>query len=153
MRIEVPIIIFIMAIPIYFISKWLINKRKTGDDSNRKYLAVISTIILAPVFYMGIVIIWTYSLANYPSIDFNQKEWKSNAEERYKMSKDIIESKMLIGKTRDEVIEILGTDYTSNSKDKLTYELGVIPGLFNIDPDYLIIKFTNDKVISITQNY
>jgi hypothetical protein len=151
MSIEVPIIILILAIPTYFICKWIIKRLKIGNDNNRKFIAVIPTIILSPIIYFGLVMIWIFSVSYYPTSDFDQNEWKSNIEERYKMSEDILESEMLIGKNRDEVINILGNNYSTNNENRLSYELGFVPGLFNIDPDYLDIKFENEIVISVNQ--
>ncbi len=151
MSIEVPIIILILAIPTYFICKWIMKRLKIGNDNNRKFIAVIPTIILSPIIYFGLVMIWIFSVSYYPTSNFDQNEWKSNIEERYKMSEDIIESEMLIGKNRDEVINILGNNYSTNNENRLSYELGFVPGLFNIDPDYLDIKFENEIVISVNQ--
>ena len=151
MSIEVPIIILILAVPTYFIFKWTMKRLKIGNDNNRKFIAIIPTIILSPIIYIGLVMIWIFSVSYYPTIDFNKNEWKSNVEERYKMSENIIESKMLIGITKDKVIELLGNDYISNSENRLTYELGFVPGLFNIDPDYLDIEFENGIVKSVRQ--
>jgi hypothetical protein len=151
MSIEGPIIILILAIPTYFICKWIMKRLKIGNDNNRKFIAVIPTIILSPIIYFGLVMIWIFSVSYYPTSNFDQNEWKSNIEERYKMSEDIIESEMLIGKNRDEVINILGNNYSTNNENRLSYELGFVPGLFNIDPDYLDIKFENEIVISVNQ--
>jgi hypothetical protein len=151
MSIEVPIIILILAIPTYFICKWIIKRLKIGNDNNRKFIAVIPTIILSPIIYFGLVMIWIFSVSYYPTSDFDQNEWKSNIEERYKMSEDILESEMLIGKNRDEVINILGNNYSTNNENRLSYELGFVLGLFNINPDYLYIKFENEIVVSVNQ--
>lgn len=148
---EVPIIVLIIAIPTYFICKWVLRKLKVGTEKNRRFVALIPTIILSPLIYVGLIMIWIFSISYYPTIDFDQTEWNSNIEERYRMSEDIIESKMLIGKTHTEVIEILGTDFSSNSDNKLTYELGHVPGLFNIDTDYLEVKLENGIVVIVNQ--
>ena len=152
MSIEVPIIILILAIPTYFICTWIMKRLKIGNDNNRKFIAIIPTIVLSPIIYFGLVMIWIFSVSYYPTNNFDQNEWNSNIEERYKMSEDIIESEMLIGKTRDDVINILGNNYSTNNENRLSYELGFVPGLFNIDPAYLNIIFKNGKVISVRQN-
>ena len=95
--------------------------------------------------------IWIFSISYYPTSDFDKDEWNSNVEERFIMSEDIIESEILIGKTREEVIQMLGNDFITNNESEITYELGHVPGLFNIDPDYLDIKLENGKVISVNQ--
>ncbi len=148
---EVSIIILILAIPVYFLSKWTLKRLKFGNAKNRKFLAIIPTIILSPLLYVGIIMIWIFSVSYFPTKDFNKKEWQSNTEERFEMSKDIIESKILIGKSKDQVIEMLGNDFIYNNESTITYELGLVPGLFNIDPDFLGIKFKNGIVVKVTQ--
>ncbi len=59
---------------------------------------------------------------------------------------------MLIGKTKSDVIQILGSEYSISNENHLSYELGIKPGLFNIDPDYLDIKFENEVVLSVNQS-
>ena len=66
---------------------------------------------------------------------------------------DIIQSKMLLGKTKNEVRNILGDN--SDNKDSFnvwTFGLGVRPELFNIDDSYLEIEFQNDKVVNVEQH-
>ena len=149
---EVPVIILILAIPVYFLTKWIFKKLKLGNEKYRKYLAIIPTIILSPLLYVGIIMIWIFSVSYYPKTDFNMQEWNENKEERYKMSNDIIKSDILIGKTKEEVIELLGEDYYSYDESHIAYDLGFVPGLFNIDPDVLDIYFKNGKVIKVGQH-
>lgn len=152
MRSKVFIILIVLAIPVYLLSRLILKKMKLGSEKNRKYLAVISTIIVSPIVYVGMIMIWFFIISYYPTSDFNQNEWKSNVGNRYKMSKNLIESKMLIGKTRNEVMDLLGKDFVSNTESRLIYELGHVPGLFNIDLDYLDIIFENGVVKSVSQN-
>lgn len=149
---EVPIIILILAIPVYFLSKWILKKFKLGNDINRKYLAIIPTIILSPIIYVGIIMIWIFSISYYPNTDFDKQKWESNKDERYKMSNDIINSELLIGKTKDEVIILLGNDFYKYGENHIAYDLGFVPGLFNIDPDVLDVYFENGKVIKVGQH-
>ncbi|MDD2799081.1 MAG: hypothetical protein PHV20_10845 [Bacteroidales bacterium] len=152
MSLEVPIIILILAIPVYFLSKWILKKFKLGNDKNRRFLAIIPTIILSPILYVGIVMIWIFSILYYPKTDFNKQKWDLNKDERYKMSHDIIEHELLIGKTKDEVINLLGSDFYRYDDNHVAYDLGFVPGLFNIDPDVLDIYFENGKVIKVEQH-
>jgi hypothetical protein len=152
MSIEVPIIVLILAIPIYFLSKWILKKWNFGNEKNRKYLAIIPSVVLSPIVYIGVIYLWIFSISYYPTNDFDKQTWESNPEERYKMSEDIIESKMLIGKTKQEIVELLGNDFYSYSENHIAYGLGFIPGLFNIDPDVLDIYFENGKVTKVGQH-
>lgn len=149
---EVPIIILILAIPVYFLSKWILKKFKLGNDKNRRFLAIIPTIIISPILYVGIIMIWIFSISYYPKTDFNKQKWESNKDERYKMSNDIIKNELLIGKTKDEVINLLGNDFYKYDDNHIAYDLGFVPGLFNIDPDVLDIYFENGKVIKVGQH-
>jgi hypothetical protein len=149
---DVPIIILILAFPIYFLTNWFLMRFKLGNENNRKYLAIIPTVILSPLLYIGIIMIWIFSVSYYPKIDFNKQEWNENKEERYKMSNDIIKSEILIGKTKEEVIELLGDDFYFYDESHIAYDLGFVPGLFNIDPDVLDIYFEKGKVTKVGQH-
>jgi|GEM_PF-797509 len=53
--------------------------------------------------------------------DFNSDIWKTNKDQRFYMLNDIVKNKILIGKTKQEIIELLDTvdikrfNYTDNS--------------------------------------
>ena len=96
--------------------------------------------------------IGVFSISYYPKTTFNKQKWDENKEERYKMSKNIIKSEILIGKTKDEVIELLGNDFSTYDENHIAYELGFVPELFNIDPDVLDIYFENGKVVRVSQH-
>ena len=117
-----------------------------------KYLAIIPSVVLSPIVYIGLIYLWIFSISYYPTNDFDKQTWKSNPEERYKMSEDIIESKKLIGKTKQEIVELLGNDFYSYSENHIAYGVGFVPGLFNIDPDVLDIYFENGKVTKVGQH-
>ncbi|PIQ48350.1 MAG: hypothetical protein COW03_10960 [Cytophagales bacterium CG12_big_fil_rev_8_21_14_0_65_40_12] len=151
MSFQAILFILILSIPIYLVCKWCLRKLKLGNDKNRKLIAILPTIILSPIIYSAVITLWIFSISYYPSMDFDQKTWNSSIKERYKMSKDIIESKMLIGKTKEEVVMVLGNKYASDNKESLSYELGFIPGLMNIDPSFLYIEFENGIVKNVYQ--
>ena len=151
MSIEVPIIILIFIAIFYFLIKWILNIRNWGNIKNRKILALISAVILAPISYVAIIMIWIFSITFYISDNFNKEEWKHNEYERYRMTEDIIENQILLGKTKNEIIELLGNDYNICNENEITYFIGHVPGLFNIDPSVLAIYFNNGKVVKVTQ--
>jgi uncharacterized membrane protein len=149
---EVPIIILIIAIPIYFLSKFILKKLKLGSEKNRKYIAIVPAVFFSPIIYALLIISWIFCVSYYPKDRFSKQKWETNIEERYTMSKNIIKSEILIGKTKEEVIELLGNEYTNYSEDHMGYYLGFVPRLFNIDPDYLDIYFENGKVVRVSQH-
>lgn len=94
---------------------------------------------------------YVYSMSYYPKHNFNRKEWIINKEKRYEFSENVIESKMLIGKTKKEVRQILGFEDSDATFDNWTYGLGNKPGLGNIDPSLLSVEFKNGKVYNVSQ--
>lgn len=79
---------------------------------------------------------------------FDKEQWRSNPQQRYKMADDLIESQLLIGMTKDEVISILGNSYVQeiSNQEILTYSLGKQPSFFQSKKEYLLVILTNDKV-------
>jgi uncharacterized membrane protein len=149
---EVPVIILIIAIAIYFLSKFILKKLKLGNDKNRKYIAVISAVIFSPIIYTLLIVSWIFVAEYYPKEKFDKQKWETKIEERYTMSKNIIKSEILIGKTKEEVIELLGNEYSDYGENHIGYYLGFVPRMFNIDPDILDIYFENGKVIKVSQH-
>ncbi|CDF78613.1 conserved hypothetical protein [Formosa agariphila KMM 3901] len=146
------IFILILAIPSFFISKWSLKKLDIGTSKNRKYIALFPTFNLSPLFYIAFILIWMASSSYYPTHEFNKLQWEANSEERYTMSQNLIESEMLIGKSKSEVSDVLGSDFYVYNENHISYNLGFLPGLFNIDPDVLDIYFKYGKVVRVSQH-
>mgnify|MGYP003623237673 FL=1 len=102
------------------------------------------------IYCIGIYI-WLMIASYYPSHDFDQNKWKENKEIRYEYTDDIIDNKLLIGKTKREVIDMLGNEAHDISSDIWYYYVGYVPGIFGIDPDYLVVEFKDDKVVNVYQ--
>ncbi|AEH00030.1 hypothetical protein [Lacinutrix sp. 5H-3-7-4] len=144
--------ILIVGIPTYLFFNWVLKKWNIGNKSNRKFIAIIPAICLSPLLYISIIYIWFFTASYYPTTNFNKNEWHTNTTERYKMSQDIIESDLLIGKTQKEVSNLLGDDFYIYNSNHIAYQLGFVPGLFNIDPDVLDIYFENGIVVKVSQH-
>lgn len=84
---------------------------------------------------------------------FNQEIWLTDVGERYKMLDDILENKFFIGKTKQEVIGLLGEpDADSKLGDNFyVYRLGEPPSFFDSKPEYLLVAFENEKVIKLSK--
>ena len=91
-------------------------------------------------------------MSYHPNYDFDKEKWLANKEKRYEFSQDIIDSKMLIGKTKSEVLQILGDKIDNEQNDNWSYDLGFKPGFANIDPDVLDIEFKKGKVVDVVQH-
>ncbi len=152
LSIEVYFILIILGIPTFFFWRWLF-KKYIRVDSTRKISIWIATIILTPLIYVGIVMFIIFCISYYPSHGFDRQKWLTDKEKRYELSEDLIKSKILIGKSKAEVRQLLGDETDNQDKfDIWDFGLGYRPELFNIDPDYLQIEFKNNKVLNVEQH-
>ncbi|HOS85308.1 MAG TPA: hypothetical protein PK199_10365, partial [Bacteroidales bacterium] len=103
-----------------------------------------------PLMYGLFVMFWMMSATYYPSNDFNKEKWHEDIEKRYELSEDLIDSEILIGKTKKEVKKILGDTFQEWSADNWSYYLGSRPGI--MDPDYLDIEFKDGRVVKVRQH-
>lgn len=149
MSFTIPIILILIALPFYFLIQAILKKYNIGSKENRWLVTFVSTLIISPIIYVLTTLIWIFTLSYYPDNDFNKEDWTLNKEERFKMSKDIIENEILIGKTKSEIIELLGEDYHEYSDEHIAYDLGFVPGPVNIDSDVLDIYFENGNVVKV----
>jgi len=88
---------------------------------------------------------------NYPKKEFNKYNWEQFVDTRYTMSYSIIKKRILIGKTKDEVINLLGTKKCVIEHNMIRYSIGFLPAFFRDYPDSLEIIFENEKVIKVIQ--
>ena len=88
---------------------------------------------------------------HYIKKNYNKSDWESFIEARFTMSENITKKKILIGKSMEEVIELLGEKECIIGEDFIKYYLGCVPRPICIDPDMLLILFNDGKVIAVTQ--
>jgi len=151
MGMEVFIIIGILCIPIFFL--WRRVFRKSRMTRFTKYLAVtILTLVTSSILYAGIVFIFFAIEQYYPDRKFDAEGWRRREDQRYEYSADIIESRMLIGKSKAQVRKLLGGENKPDSTDSWAYGLGFRPEYFNIDPDWLEVDFENGRVVNVIQH-
>jgi hypothetical protein len=134
----------VIAVPVFFLSK-LIFKR-IEDKKTRAAATWVSTLILTPIIYIGLIIAWVYAVTDYPKVDFDKTKWAADIEKRYEMTDDLVDNEKLTGKTKDEIIELLGLEDNTQQSNQWTYYIGFRPRLFSVDPDILVIEFKNGKV-------
>ncbi len=144
---ELLIGLIILGLPIYWIFSWYY---RSETSIVRFQKAFIRTAMSVPIVYIVIVISFLKITSYYPDRDFSTIEWLKDRESRYELSKSIIENDFLIGKSRSQVEFLLGLPDESSAIE-YRYYLGTVPEYFNIDPEYLIIKFSSGKVESVDQ--
>jgi len=63
------------------------------------------------------------------------------------MTDDLVDNEKLIGKTKEEIKELLGQEENNLDASRWTYYIGYKPSIIGIDPDVLEIEFKDDKVV------
>ena len=103
----------------------------------------IALMILIPLFTAVLLLITNI---DFSSNKFESKIWKSNIHARENMAKSIIKNRILIGKNKKEIIDMLGKNFEKDNvnNDTIFY---VVSGKYF--PSYLYIKFKNDKVVKV----
>ena len=83
---------------------------------------------------------------------FDKNLWSTEPSKRHEMVDDLIESQILLDKTKNEVIAILGEPNSSITNDDaaFTYRLGQAPSFFKSKRERLLIVFVDNKVSRVT---
>jgi hypothetical protein len=124
LSIEVYLILFFIFIPTFFFWKWLL-KKYIKVEKTRKIMTWLATLILLPIIYSGLIILFVFGISYTPNKNFDKTRWVTDKEERYQMADDIIRSKMLIGKDTNQVKSIIGEPpWRDEAAKKWTYNMG-----------------------------
>ncbi|WP_179005719.1 hypothetical protein [Winogradskyella forsetii] len=80
------------------------------------------------------------------SKEFNSKDWIENVDSRYRMVNDLEKNKKLNGKTKNEIIELLGNEYTTDywTKNTICY-VAPDPDNYAMLDHYEFVIFLNGK--------
>jgi len=112
----------------------------------KKIKIIVGVLLLASVI--------SYFVLDANEKQFDETQWKSSPLTRYKMSKAVVESNILYGKTKGEVISLLGSAMPSTLKGKehLVYSLGTPPSFFETKEEKLVVIFEDSKVFKVIQS-
>jgi len=149
---SVYVINLIIGVILFALLRWAFKKIIRHNNSLRVFLTWFSTIILTPLVYVSLITSFILFISYYPKKKFDESVWRLNKENRYEMTDDLIDRKLLIGKTKEEVKRILGQDYFKYSVDHWAYDVSFVPSLGGIDPDVLDVFFKNGKVEKVNQH-
>lgn len=84
---------------------------------------------------------------------FDQERWWTQPTARYEMADDIIEKQLLIGKTKIDVVTLLGKYYFKESlgKDVFVYSLGKPSSFSEYKSEELLVFFEDQKAIKVSR--
>lgn len=103
----------------------------TGKKRNWIKWGLFSILALFVIFIIYVVVMINVS-DNFEARKFNTTEWKQNPEKRFELVDDLINSKLLDGMSKTEVIEILGPPETNTPKGEKDKKVN---GLYSHFPD------------------
>ena len=143
---------------IFFIAIFVLVYLFVKTIDNRKWLSILVSLVLTPIvyFYVFYPILNIFSSYHHEKY-FDSEVWIDKPALRYEMTTNILESNALIGKTKPEIQELLGTyewlswnDSIKNHDDNLwNYALGMVPGAMNTKKECMTIIFKDGKVSNI----
>jgi amino acid transporter len=149
-RLELYIVLLIVVVSVFFFWKRLFAKYRRRDKS----ITLIvwgATIILTPFLCLGVVWLLTYQ----PSRSFDKTIWMQHKESRYRMSTDLINKNILLGKDTNGVMGLLREPNSKPSSkmaiNRWVYSLGESNVMFKPVYHNLIIRFTDGKVVANSQ--
>ena len=107
----IPTILSIIII--WYLIKVIFNRISYFKNKIKNLAIILATLII----YFLVIKLILNSLTSIPKERFNETTWKSNINERHKMIDDLIESKYIINKDKNKIIEVFG-----EPKDKIIEE-------------------------------
>jgi hypothetical protein len=148
---EVYLILLLIVIPyVLFLALALPKIYSWRQEEKIFYLAVHHRSFPGYLCFDGILTF--FYLSYYPNRRFEKSRWDLYPEERYELTRDLIKSRLLIGKSRPAVRELLGKDAALlDSTDEWDFDLGYKPEIGNIDPSVLVVIFKNNLVVRAEQ--
>ena len=146
------IFIFIVLQIIFLIPSFCLYRKfllKKYGNKNIKKLSILAT-VLTPIFLTIAMIGICYGIINplLRSKEFNSTDWIQNIDSRYRMVNDLAENDLLLGKTKDEIIALLGTEYTTDcwTKNTICY-ISPDPDNYATLDHYEFVIFLNEESI------
>jgi hypothetical protein len=100
--------------------------------------SIFFTLVLSVIFFIGLVKI---VIPLWKSKSFTSVEWKADKSTRYRMVNDLLESKQLNNLSQDQVVKLLGTEYTECFQSAYCYWAQDPTVLLWLDDFKLIVWF------------
>lgn len=141
----------LFLIPSYFIYRKFLRK-KIGNNNITMYSWLAT--LLMPFLYTVLILGISYGIIDpiLRSKKFNSEDWIQNVDSRYRMVNYLIKNETLQGKTKEEVIVIMGEEFDENcwTNNTICYKTPEPDNYAILDHYELIIVFNDqNKVESV----
>ncbi len=151
MSIEVFVIIGLLTIPAFLVSRIFLKKR-LANQKDLNLWAVLGALFIAPTVYVlaALVFFLIFFTECERSRSFNRELWFAEPEGRYEMQEDIIDSKMLIGLDKVLLTKQLGEPNWAKSDSVWEFDMGMSSaGGFGVVYHTLLVRFKGDTVANV----
>ncbi|EJR65227.1 hypothetical protein IIO_01411 [Bacillus cereus VD115] len=136
--------IFVVVMPfilLVMIQKFVL-RISTSCNKEKKQMLSVMIVGIIPLIVCAVQL----SMNEYTS-KFNQDRWLNNEEKRVHMVDDFMQKYKLIGKSKEEITQLLGTPTETRNEEEgviTLYYLGTERGFIPIDSERLILQFDRD---------
>ncbi|PFF60176.1 hypothetical protein COA05_17545 [Bacillus thuringiensis] len=141
-------VVFIPFVLLVMVQRVILYASKNRNEE-KKQMSGVLIVALIPLIVCTVQL----SVNEYTS-KFNQNRWLNHAEKRIHMVDDLLQKYKLIGKSNEEITQLLGalTDTRSGEEGVITlYYLGTERGFIPRDSEQLVFQFDRDgKVMEYT---
>ncbi|ARO58287.1 Uncharacterized protein B5E38_0680 [Bacillus cereus] len=142
-------VVFIPFVLLVMIQRAILYVSKNRNEEKKQMLGGGLIVALISLIVCNVQL----SVNEYTS-KFNQNRWLNHADKRVHMVDDLLQKYKLIGKSNEEITQLLGapTETRSGEEGVITlYYLGTERGFIPIDSEQLILQFDRDgKVMEYT---
>jgi Na+(H+)/acetate symporter ActP len=146
--IEVCLTLIAIGIPTFFLCRWYFKKFIKVKET-RKIASWVGVILLMPIIYIICALITVEIIFHIPHEEFNRAKWFESKKSRWKMKNNLIESEILNGKNKAEVVNLLGKSDVGDTTNIWNYDLGVSGKGLGWCFNHLELTFENEKVIKV----
>jgi len=143
------ILLFIVLAGLLLLSHiFMLNVFRVTNQFKKISYGIIAALVIIPLFLLLPKLIDNTRFAH-----FRSNYWQSLPDKRVLMIDDFQKHHNLVGKTKNDVINILGvpteTEYFKEP-NSIVYYLGPERGIFSIDSEWLVIDFNDsNKVVTV----
>lgn len=135
---------FLLLFLLVFTGPFVLFRRVTGSSPLHNMTFLMITSLAGLIIFLSVLISHTESFtahryANYPNREFAQEQWLNNKSTRFELSEDLLNRKILAGKTNREILTLLGRPDMSGP-NTYYYDLGYRP--INVYPEMSVLELT-----------
>ncbi len=142
---EIILTFLLLIISGYFALRKILTKY-VANKKERNLTSLGIAVLISPGLLFFISFIYLSWFLYEPGRDFDRKRWFTDAALRYEMKEDIVDNGLLEGKSKKQIIELIGRPDNSNSLNVGNYDLGSSSAGLGWQYNYLQLIFEMEKV-------